>query len=207
MLIVPWSRPPRGVFPEDTPKMGRDAAPAGGACHPALGRPRVPVRPPLRGAAFNGWTRLGRRRAKACRIGEPAGLSSQPGSHGPEDRNRRHRSAGRRPSLIARGRETPRKRLGRSRRSLRGPIARVSRFPALRSPHLLREREFQFTAYPAPDKQYGRFRTPGASPRSLQFMTRRRRHNSPDLQMQFIMDARVIGVLEERRSSNGYARA
>jgi hypothetical protein len=166
-----------------------------------------PRPPPLRGAAFNGWTRLGRRRAKACRIGEPAGLSSQPGSHGPEDRNRRHRSAGRRPSLIARGRETPRKRLGRSRRSLRGPIARVSRFPALRSPHLLREREFQFTAYPAPDKQYGRFRTPGASPRSLQFMTRRRRHNSPDLQMQFIMDARVIGVLEERRSSNGYARA
>ena len=52
----------------------------------ALGR-----RPsPLRGTAFNGWTRHGRRAAKAARIGEGAALPSAPGSYGPGDRNRRH---------------------------------------------------------------------------------------------------------------------
>src|SRR5664279_177144 len=36
-------------------------------------------RPPLlRGAAFTGWTRRGRRRAKACRIGGPAGPRPRP---------------------------------------------------------------------------------------------------------------------------------
>jgi hypothetical protein len=91
--------------------------------------------------------------------------------------------------------------------------ARASRFPALRSPHFLREREVAIPAYPAPVKEYGRFCTPGVSPRSLRGLTRqsitqRRRHNSHDLQIgNSSMDARVIGVLEERRSSNGYARA
>src|SRR5450759_2083359 len=52
----------------------------------ALGR-----RPsPLRGTPFNGWTRHGRRAAKAARIGEGAALPSAPGSYGPGDRNRRH---------------------------------------------------------------------------------------------------------------------
>src|SRR5450759_5147628 len=48
----------------------------------ALGR-----RPsPLRGTAFDGWTRRGRRAAKAARIREGAALPSAPGSYGPGDR-------------------------------------------------------------------------------------------------------------------------
>jgi hypothetical protein len=82
VLMFPPSRPPRGVFPEDTPKMGRDAAPARGLVirtREALG----PRPPPLRGAAFNGWTWMGRRRAKACRMKVARRPPSQPGSTGP----------------------------------------------------------------------------------------------------------------------------
>ena len=63
------------------------AAPAGGVRTPALGRPWVAVRPYYGGLPFNGWTRHGRRRAKARRIGlsqKPPG--SAPGSYGPRDR-------------------------------------------------------------------------------------------------------------------------
>ena len=60
-------------------------------------------RPPLlRGAALTGWTRRGRRRAKACRIGGPARAPSASGSYGPGDRKAamERREA---PAFLARG--------------------------------------------------------------------------------------------------------
>jgi hypothetical protein len=50
----------------------------------------------LRGAAFNGWTRLRRRRTKVGRIGGPERPSSQPGSTGPGTEIAAQWSAGRR---------------------------------------------------------------------------------------------------------------
>src|SRR5664280_952284 len=60
-------------------------------------------RPPqLRGGALTGWTRRGRRRAKACRIGGPARAPSASGSYGPGDRKAamERREA---PAFLARG--------------------------------------------------------------------------------------------------------
>ena len=74
----------RGRSHETQTRAGEGAAPAGEARNLALGRPWVAVRPHYGGLPESGWTRHGRRRAKACRIGssqKPPG--SAPGSYGP----------------------------------------------------------------------------------------------------------------------------
>ena len=63
-------------------------APAGGARNPAPGRPWVAVRSATMVCPSMGWTRRGRRRAKAYRIGvEPKAARVAPGSYSPRDRN------------------------------------------------------------------------------------------------------------------------
>src|SRR5450830_217746 len=59
-----------------------------GLVTPSPGGPGSPS-VPTKGTALNGWTRRGRRVAKAARIGEGAALPSAPVSYGPGDRNRR----------------------------------------------------------------------------------------------------------------------
>ena len=66
----------RGASSRDVSMAEQDAAPAGEVRDPTPGRPR-PSRPlALRPAAFNGWTRRGRKAAEAARIG---GAASPPG--------------------------------------------------------------------------------------------------------------------------------
>ena len=85
---------------------GEGVAPAGGARNPALGRPRVAVRPHYGGLpsmAGRGADEGGRK---------PAGSGAQEGpvrarKHSPGDINRRAWSAGRRLSGIATGEDTP----------------------------------------------------------------------------------------------------
>jgi hypothetical protein len=79
-----WRRFATGVRPG-----AREGKPGPGGAAPARGfaprtREALGARPlRLRGAAFNGWTRLRRRRAKACRMKGATRLPSQPGSTGP----------------------------------------------------------------------------------------------------------------------------
>src|SRR5437588_11183314 len=92
--------------------MGRDAAPARGLV--IRTREASGPRPlPLRGAALNGWTRMGRRAGESLpdEGGHEAAVPAR--KYGPDAKSRRRRSAGRRLSPIARREETPRKRLGR----------------------------------------------------------------------------------------------
>ena len=64
--------------------MEPDAAPAGVRVRSSRLREAPGSRPSLlRGTALTGWTRRGRRRAKACRIGGPAGLRPRPEATAP----------------------------------------------------------------------------------------------------------------------------
>jgi hypothetical protein len=65
---------------------GWDAAPAGGARNPASGRPPGHRPALLRASALNGWTRCGRRAAKAARIRAGKSSPSRTRKHGPGDR-------------------------------------------------------------------------------------------------------------------------
>ena len=76
------------------PRAGFASLPPGGP-----GQPSVPT---TRDCPSVGWTRRGRRRAKACRIGGPARAPSASGSYGPGDRKAamERREA---PAFLARG--------------------------------------------------------------------------------------------------------
>ncbi len=127
----------RGASSGDEPKMGWEAAPAGGARNPAPGRPRANRPPALRPAAPDwGWTL-----AEDERRREPPGWEvpkalpvMPPGRSVPGDLRRtpqaERREARLRTALAKAGRL---KRLGRPRRPLRR-VRSPPRFPALRSP-------------------------------------------------------------------------
>ena len=67
---------------------GSDAAPAGGARNPVLGRPRVTVRPHYEGLPREGWTGQDER-GESSAIGLAKSQPSESRKHGPEAQNRR----------------------------------------------------------------------------------------------------------------------
>src|SRR6185312_478997 len=87
--ILKWSSPGQGLgrrcgwgSPGIGPETARlSAAPAGGFA-PRTREPRVPVRPPLRGAAFDGWTRRRYEGRKPLRLGSPMDGASRPDGPG-----------------------------------------------------------------------------------------------------------------------------
>ena len=93
-----------------------------------LGSPSVPTK---RDCPSVGWTRRGRRRAKACRIGEGAALPSAPGSYGSGDKNRRSGAPRGAPPSPRRRRASPGVLGGCASRP--GACAKPPRFSALRS--------------------------------------------------------------------------
>jgi hypothetical protein len=113
-----------------------------------LGSPSVPTK---RDCPSVGWTRRGRRRAKACRIGEGAALPSAPGSYGSGDRNRRSGAPRGAPPSPRRRRASPGVSGGFAGRP--GACAKPPRFSALRS---LKGGADWTTAYPG-RQEYGRF--------------------------------------------------
>jgi hypothetical protein len=109
-----------------------------------LGSPSVPTK---RDCPSVGWTRRGRRRAKACRIGEGAALPSAPGSYGSGDRNRRSGAPRGAPPSPRRRRASPGVSGGFAGRP--GACAKPPRFSALRS---LKGGADWTTAYPGPPR-------------------------------------------------------
>ena len=77
------SLPIRGRSHETQNEGGGGRGARGRFRNPLPGGPGQAVRRHYRPAAFDGWTRRGRRAAEAARIGSPEGASSTPGSTAP----------------------------------------------------------------------------------------------------------------------------
>src|SRR3954471_20751170 len=87
-MYIPPHPARRGAPSWGVVRAERDAAPAGRLRQPALGRPRVPVRPHYEGLpsmAGRGWDEGGR---KPAGWGRPLGRSVPARKNGPENRNR-----------------------------------------------------------------------------------------------------------------------